>query len=131
MKKIFLALLFSSLLFSCSDDSESDISTPSLTENNDSKDENNDDKKMEETTAKITFTKDILPIIKSKCNNCHTGGNETNYTSFTASKNRIDNIIDRINREQGDPSFMPRNRTKLSTSDLAKFSQWVTDGLLE
>ncbi len=82
---------------------------------------------------KITFTDDIQPIIMSSCSPCHAyGGSEKTYvSSYDNAKADIDNIINRINRDQGTAGFMPMSGTKLDAATIALFEQWKTEGLLE
>ncbi|MGY6650150.1 Ig-like domain-containing protein [Wenyingzhuangia sp. IMCC45574] len=84
------------------------------------------------TPGKVTFTKDIKPLIENKCGSCHTSGPNRLYNVYTTASNRIDNIINRINRNAtGDNELMPQGGPKLSPTELALFQQWVTDGKLE
>jgi|GEM_PF-1074003 len=81
---------------------------------------------------KITYDTDIKPIINNNCMPCHVnGGGNTNYTVYTAAKNNINAIIDRVNRTQGSGGFMPKVGSKLSSVELSALAQWKTDGLLE
>ncbi|MDO3693851.1 hypothetical protein QVZ41_03185 [Wenyingzhuangia sp. chi5] len=122
MKKIFALSIFTLFLVSCSNDSESDLMEKAPDNN-----ENPID-----TSGKVTFTKDILPLIQSKCSSCHvSGGSESNYTVYNTARNSASTIVNRINRTQGSGGFMPEGRSKLSTAELALFDQWITDGKLE
>lgn len=128
MKKLFTLAFLSLFIISCSDDSESDISTTLMTEET-PKDTSDTEK---DETPKLSFAKDIVPIISNKCTPCHVnGGDNTNYSSYLAAKNNAEGIKNRVNRAQGSVGFMPNGRTKLSASELDKISQWITDGKLE
>lgn len=123
MKKLFLFPFLSLFIISCSNDSVSDISEDPNT---------NETPKEENNNTKLTFTNDISPIIINKCGTCHlSGGGETNYSIYTLAKNNATTIQNRINLTQSSNGFMPQGRNKLSTSDLAKFNQWIADGKLE
>lgn len=91
--------------------------------------------KEEEPTpvVKVTYNKDIKPIFVAKCSPCHLAGgaNPNKWEDFTTVKNKIDVIIDRVNREATATGFMPRNGTKLPADQLALIAKWKTDGLLE
>ena len=128
MKKI-LYLLLTLTFIACSNDSVSDIAAEPDT--NETPEENNTGGDGENNSTKVTFTTDILPIINNNCSSCHTGGAQTNYTIYSLAKNNADLIKNRINRNQGSGGFMPQNGTKLSSAELAKFDQWITDGKLE
>ena len=82
---------------------------------------------------KTTYTKDIKPLLLAKCAPCHLvgGSNPNKWDDFATAKNKIDVIIDRVNREQGATGFMPRNGTKLAAAELALIAKWKADGLLE
>ncbi len=84
--------------------------------------------------AKITYDKDIKPILLTNCTPCHLAGgaNPNKWDQFAMASSKITSIIDRVQREPGTTGFMPRNGTmKLSADNIAKLKQWVTDGLLE
>lgn len=82
---------------------------------------------------KTTYNKDIKPILVAKCSPCHLAGgaNPNKWDDFTTSKNKIDFIINRVNREAGAAGFMPLNGTKLPAAELALIAKWKADGLLE
>jgi len=79
----------------------------------------------------VRFTTDILPIIQTNCATCHTGGPQTNYTIYNNAKNNISFILDRIQRTQGSIGFMPKNGVSLTSTQIALFQNWLTDGLIE
>jgi len=83
------------------------------------------------STNLISFDSNILPLIESKCGSCHTGGSRTNYTVYNNSKNNINSILNRIQRVENSPGFMPASGSKLSDNDIAKFQKWLDDGLLK
>ncbi len=82
--------------------------------------------------ASTTFDADVKPIITASCSPCHVaGGNNTDYTVFSSARQNADFIINRINRTQGSPGFMPAGRTKLATATIQTIEKWKTDGLKE
>lgn len=84
--------------------------------------------------VKLTYDKDIKIIFTTNCTPCHLAGgtNPNKWDDYLQSKNKITNILDRIQREPGTTGFMPRNGTmKLPAATIAKLNQWVKDGLLE
>jgi hypothetical protein len=84
--------------------------------------------------AKITYDKDIKPILLTNCAPCHVAGgaNPNKFDQFAVASSKITSILDRVQREPGTTGFMPRNGTmKLSAENIAKLKQWVADGLLE
>ena len=79
----------------------------------------------------VRFTTDILPLVEFKCATCHTGGGQTDYTVYDNAKTNIFDILDRIQRTQGSIGFMPKNGTSLTSTQIALFQNWLTDGLIE
>jgi mono/diheme cytochrome c family protein len=84
-------------------------------------------------TAKVTYNKDAKPIFIANCAPCHlTGGDNPNkWDNYTSAKNKIDVILDRVNRNTTAEGFMPNGGTKLPAATIATLTQWKTDGLLE
>ncbi|MEZ4956041.1 MAG: hypothetical protein R2825_20955 [Saprospiraceae bacterium] len=88
-----------------------------------------------DTTATISFTNDIEPILKSSCginNSCHGSSNTSNislntYTGVNAQANN-GRLLSSVNWD-GDASFMPKNSTaKLNDCSLTKIRLWVESG---
>ncbi|UMQ44085.1 hypothetical protein MKS83_10350 [Chryseobacterium sp. Y16C] len=82
---------------------------------------------------KVTYNKDVKPLIDANCIVCHSAGGSASFqpwTSYTQVKNHIDNILDRIQRPVGDPQKMPQGGA-LSQSQINIFIKWKTDGLIE
>ncbi|MPS65788.1 MAG: hypothetical protein E2589_12970 [Chryseobacterium sp.] len=82
---------------------------------------------------KVTYNKDVKPLIDANCIVCHSAGGAASFqpwTSYTQVKNHIDNILDRIQRPVGDPQKMPQGGA-LSPSQINIFIKWKTDGLIE
>jgi len=74
------------------------------------------------TQVESYFTDTVLPIMEANCTACHFGtapsGNLA-LTEYTAVKNAMGSILDRVNREEGTSGFMPMDSSKLSDSDLS------------
>jgi uncharacterized repeat protein (TIGR01451 family) len=85
------------------------------------------------TAAKVTFDKDIKPLVTASCSPCHLAGGSQpkKWDVYATAKANINAMIDRVSRAQGSSGFMPNGGTKLSASNIALLNQWVTDGLLE
>lgn len=84
-------------------------------------------------TDTVTYNKNVKAIIDNNCVVCHspTGANPSvPFTNYTAVKNSIDNILDRIQRANGDPLKMPQGGT-LSQDNINIMIKWKADGLLE
>lgn len=84
-------------------------------------------------TTSVTYTNDIQAIIANNCASCHfsggTGG--ISFSSYTAAKNNIDNILTRIKLAQGAPGMMPNGGTRLPQATINLIQKWKDDGLLQ
>ncbi|WP_082632599.1 c-type cytochrome [Chryseobacterium sp. IHB B 17019] len=81
----------------------------------------------------VTYAKDVKPIIEANCIGCHSAGGPASFqpwTSYDQVKTHIDNILDRIQRPNGDPLKMPQGGS-LSPSQINIFTKWKADGLIE
>lgn len=81
----------------------------------------------------VTYNKDVKMIIQNNCVVCHSSTGSVPYfplTDYTAAKNAIDHVLDRIQRASGDPQKMPQGGT-LSPDQINIIKKWKTDGLLE
>jgi hypothetical protein len=80
---------------------------------------------------KITYAKDIEPIIKNSCaiTGCHVpnGSGSSDFTTFEGVKNAADNGELKKRMIDGNPSFMPVSG-KLPESDLNKVICWLNAG---
>lgn len=81
----------------------------------------------------VTYAKDVKPIIDNNCIVCHSAGGQASFqpwTNYDQVKTHIDNILDRIQRPNGDPFKMPKGGS-LSPAQINTFIEWKNDGLLE
>lgn len=87
----------------------------------------------DEPAVKVTYTKDVKPIMVASCAPCHVAGgtNPNKWDEYTPTKNKITTILDRVNREEGAAGFMPNGGTKLSSETIDMLNKWVADGTLE
>jgi PKD repeat protein len=82
--------------------------------------------------APITFDSDIKAVLQSLCSPCHlSSGSEEDYTNYTNAKGNITSILDRIQRNEGSPGFMPNMGSSIGQSNIDLIKQWESDGLLE
>lgn len=82
---------------------------------------------------KVTYNKDVKPIVEANCIACHSPGGPASFqpwTSYNQVKTHIDNILDRIQRPNGDPDKMPQGGA-LSQTQINIFIKWKADGLVE
>ena len=75
----------------------------------------------------------IQILAPTGCEECHDGANNSIPTlnNYDDTADEIVDILDRLNRDQGDPFLMPRNGTKLSQPLLDLMSGWSADGVPE
>ena len=79
---------------------------------------------------KITYSKDIEPIMKTNCatKGCHVpNGASPDLTIFQGAKESADNGQLKKRMIDGNPSFMPSSG-KLSDTDLEKVACWINAG---
>lgn len=86
----------------------------------------------------VSFTKEIVPLIVGRCNNCHVNGMRGNFSMatydalmkgtndgpvFTPGKSQGSRLMDVL--ESGD---MPRGGSPLSTEEKALIAKWIDQG---
>ncbi len=84
-------------------------------------------------TATVKYTSDVKPIIEANCTVCHSAGGSAAFQplkNYDQVKMQIDNILDRIQRPNGDPQKMPQGGA-LSQPNIDIIKKWKSDGLLE
>lgn len=85
------------------------------------------------TPARITYTTHIKPLLTTSCAPCHlaTGYNSVKFDNYASAKNKINGILDRVQRSKNSSGFMPQGGNELSAEKIDLLKKWVTDGLLE
>ncbi len=85
-------------------------------------------KAAEPVQPAITYMKDIAPIMQARCTPCHfpEQGKKKFLDTYAATRDNIDDIINRVELPQSDPKFMPFKNKKepLSDSLVMVFKQW-------
>lgn len=84
-------------------------------------------------TSKVSYTKDVKPIIQASCmgSDCHSAGTaQSDFTSYVVVKGDIDNILCRI-QAPFCGARMPQGLPPLPDSLKAVFVQWKADGLYD
>jgi len=84
-------------------------------------------------TTVVSYNKNVKSIIDNNCVVCHSPTGSNPYaplTDYTSVKNAVDEILDRIQRPNGDPLKMPQGRT-LSQDNINVIIKWKADGLQE
>lgn len=89
-----------------------------------------------ELSGEISFSKDLAPILESKCSSCHDAANASSiggglvivsYTEVKASVEK-NGLISSI-KQDGSASPMPKNNTKLTSCQISAFESWVFNGM--
>lgn len=75
-------------------------------------------------TTQVSFMNDIKPILVSNCTGCH-----SNYNDYTSTKNDVDKILNRIQRQPGTTGFMPQGGQSLPAAQIELIMKWKADGL--
>ncbi|SHK06073.1 c-type cytochrome [Epilithonimonas mollis] len=81
----------------------------------------------------VNYNNSVKTIINNNCVICHSSVGTASFlplTDYAAVKNSVDNILDRIQRANGDPLKMPQGGT-LSQDNINIINKWKADGLLE
>lgn len=88
---------------------------------------------VQDVNTKITYQKDIKPLIAGSCIPCHLppDGFKTFFNTYDVTKSNIDEMIRRIQLPRADTLSMPWRRPALTNIQIQKFIQWKIDGLLE
>ena len=76
-------------------------------------------------SSTTTFNNNVKAILQTNCSSCH------NFGEYSAAKNNISNILNRISRAQGAAGMMPNNGTRLPQASIDLIQKWKDDGLLE
>lgn len=74
-------------------------------------------------TTQVSFLSDIKPILTSNCTGCH-----SNYNDYASTKNDVDKILDRTQRQQGSAGFMPQGGQALSAAQVDLIKKWKAEG---
>ncbi len=123
-KLYYLIPILSLSLISCTNDSPSDI-----------KKENQNTTTLE---ASVTYekSKSVKDILETNCISCHRESfklGDLSLDNYADVKDAILNrgLIDRINKNKGEPGAMPQDGEKLLESEIDLIEQWKQEGLLE
>ncbi len=86
-------------------------------------------------TSEVTYSEDVLDILKAKCYRCHGDGNFEGGISldgYSLVKIFADNgfLLGTIKHESGF-SAMPPNVPKIPDCDIEKIEKWIEEGALE
>lgn len=77
---------------------------------------------------KVTFEKQIKPILSGKCVSCHFTPEP--FDKVEVAKVKIDEIIRRVYLDEGNPYHMPKNKSSLPLEEKKLFEDWKEDGLI-
>ena len=85
--------------------------------------EDQENKTVDCSAVETYYNENVAPILSSNCNGCHSGATAAaglsldSYTSVY-SEIKSGNVLDRVNRNNGDNGFMPQGGQKLSNANL-------------
>ena len=90
-------------------------------------------KKAAAEPAKLTYAKNVHPVIQGSCSPCHIAGQgkAKALNNYAAAKEEINDILTAINKNPGEKGFMPMRHAKLPDSTIALFARWKETGLAE
>lgn len=116
-KQIIFLTLSTTVLWSCTSDSTSDLIT------------------AEPIPEQIGFAKDVKSIIDNNCVVCHGAtpipGTNLSLNTYDKVRDAVLNrgLINRINLDEGNSSLMPQGGPKLPNTTLTIITKWQEDGL--
>lgn len=90
-------------------------------------------KKAASDTSKISYTRNVQPVIQANCSPCHIPpqGRARALNTFDAAKKNIDTILIAVNKNPEEKGFMPMRHPKLPDSTISIFARWKETGLAE
>ena len=92
-------------------------------------------RKINKTATVISFEKDVMPIMQSRCTPCHfpPDGRKKPLNSYDAVKENIADIITRVKLPQTDNNFMPWKNKKPALSDslINVLEQWQKQNMAQ
>jgi mono/diheme cytochrome c family protein len=116
LNKRITALAIAILAISCTSNSTSDLTNPSVVGN-------------------VTYTKDIKPIVDQNCIRCHgdvqLNGAPMALTTYAFVKDAILTrpLLVKISKENGEPGLMPNGGPRLPQEKIDLFFKWKEQGL--
>jgi hypothetical protein len=91
--------------------------------------------KISKTKMALSYGKDVMPILQSRCTPCHfpTEGRKEPLNTYDAVKNHIAEMIVRVKLSQTDNKFMPFKNKKppLSDSLINILEEWQRQNMPE
>src|SRR5262245_14514990 len=108
-----------------------------------------DDTKTAGAAAKkLSFHRDVRPILRVHCQGCHQParpmgklvltsyadlkkGGESNEPGFTAGKPDQSPLLLQVISQKGQKPAMPKDRPALEEADVAKIRQWIAEGAVD
>jgi len=85
--------------------------------------------------ARISYSADILPIMRQKCTPCHfpPHGKKKMLDTYTSTKENIDDILARVQLDENHKDFMPfkSKREPLTESEIKLLKEWISTGMSE
>lgn len=74
----------------------------------------------------VSFGVDVKPILQARCVSCH-----GEFSDYAAVKNKVDQILNRIQLEPTSALFMPKGGNPLTQAQIDLIKKWKADGLAQ
>jgi len=85
--------------------------------------------------SRISYSKEILPIMTQKCTPCHfpPHGKKKMLDTYKATKENIEDIMYRVQLDENHKDFMPfkSKREPLTESEIELLEKWISTGMSE
>lgn len=82
---------------------------------------------------KLSYDKDIRPVMLQKCTPCHfpEQGKKKMFDTYATTKENIKDIIARVELDPADDKFMPFRSKKpaLTAEEIKLFKDWLSQGM--
>ncbi|MBM3178614.1 MAG: hypothetical protein FJZ78_11480 [Bacteroidetes bacterium] len=74
----------------------------------------------------VSFATEIKPILQARCVSCH-----SEFSDYTSVKNKVDVILNRVQREPTAAGFMPQGGNPLTQAQIDLIKKWKAEGLAQ
>ena len=86
-----------------------------------------------DTTLVVSFAGDLLPILDTHCNNCHSatapdGGLDLTSHAGVSQSGNVGSLVSRLRLPMSDVGSMPRNGMPLPECNIVLFELWIAQG---
>lgn len=86
-----------------------------------------------DTTLVVSFAGNLLPILDTHCNNCHSatapdGGLDLTSHEGVSQSGNVGSLVSRLRLPMSDLGSMPQNGVPLPECDIVLFELWIAQG---